>query len=185
MNSVKFNIHALKKIILCAAAMTAAASVSANEIVRGQTAPDFTFTSTVPPFKQQKLSDYRGKPVALHFWATWCGPCIRELPLIAGLSAKSDDITVLAVNCGEPEKDVSSFLSKRKIKLNLVLDEKGGISNLYNITAIPQTFMIDADGVIQSAQTGSYNKKGLDQAVSALLKNEPSPPEGRRIRPSL
>jgi thiol-disulfide isomerase/thioredoxin len=119
------------------------------------------------------LSDYRGKPVALHFWATWCGPCVRELPLIADLTAsKAEELTVLAVNCAEPDRTVSSFLSKMKVRLNLVMDADGNISRLYDINAIPQTFMIDADGVIRSIQVGSYTKEALDDAVNKLLKSQ-------------
>jgi thiol-disulfide isomerase/thioredoxin len=152
--------------ILLAGAVPAFASGPAV----GKTAPDFTFTASVPLGRPQKLSDYRGKPVALHFWATWCGPCVRELPLIAALTElKADALTVLAVNCVEPDRTVSSFLSKMKVRLNLVMDSDGNISRLYNINAIPQTFMIDADGVIRSIQVGSYTKEALDDAVNKLL----------------
>jgi thiol-disulfide isomerase/thioredoxin len=123
-----------------------------------------------PLGRRQKLSGYRGKPVVLHFWATWCGPCVRELPLITDLTAsKSDALTVIAVNCQEPERVAESFLAKQKLSLNLALDTGGTISALYNINAIPQTFMIDRDGVIRSIQVGSYTKNSLDSAVSALL----------------
>jgi peroxiredoxin len=170
MNFIKFDIRVSKRIILCAVVLMTAAVVFADELSIGQTAPDFTFIGAIPA-KQQKLSDYRGKPVALHFWAAWCGPCVRELPLISALSSsKSDDITVLAVNCGEADRYVSSFLSKRNLRLNIVMDRDNSISALYNIDAIPQTFMIDADGVIRSIRVGSYTKTELDRDVSAMLK---------------
>ena len=144
--------------------------VFADQLTVGKTAPDFTFTAAAPLGRPRKLSDYRGKPVALHFWATWCGPCIRELPLIAEVTeSKAGSLTVLAVNAAETDRTVSSFLSKRNIRLNLVMDSDGKISRLYNINAIPQTFMIDADGVIRSVQVGSYTKKELDNAVNTLL----------------
>jgi thiol-disulfide isomerase/thioredoxin len=149
---------------------TAAESAFADAPAVGKPSPDFTVTMAGPLGRRQKLSDYRGKPVALHFWATWCGPCVRELPLIAELTAsKSDVLTVIAVNCQEPENVAASFLSRQKLRLNLALDTDGAISALYNINAIPQTFMIDRDGVIRSIQVGSYTKRTLDAAVSALL----------------
>ncbi|MDR3355771.1 MAG: TlpA family protein disulfide reductase [Spirochaetaceae bacterium] len=142
----------------------------AQGLAAGQDAPDFSFTAAAPLGRLRKLSDYRGKPVALHFWATWCGPCVRELPLIADLTeSRADALTVLAVNCAEDDRTVSAFLSKRKLRLNLVMDADSKISRLYNINAIPQTFMIDENGVIRSIQVGSYTKKELDTAVSALL----------------
>jgi peroxiredoxin len=153
-------------IIIAAAPISAFADAPAV----GKPAPDFTVTMAGPLGRRQKLSDYLGKPVALHFWATWCGPCVRELPLIAELTAsKSDDLTVIAVNCQEPENVAASFLSRQKLRLNLALDADGAISALYNINAIPQTFMIDKDGVIRSIQVGSYTKNSLDTAVSSLL----------------
>jgi thiol-disulfide isomerase/thioredoxin len=165
----------LMRSVICAntAIMLAGAVPAfADGLAVGKTAPDFTFTTAVPLGRPQKLSDYRGNPVALHFWATWCGPCVRELPLIADLTAsKAEELTVLAVNCAEPDRTVSSFLSKMKVRLNLVMDADGNISRLYNINAIPQTFMIDADGVIRSIQVGSYTKKALDYDVNKLLKS--------------
>jgi peroxiredoxin len=160
-----------KKSILCACLvffLGAAAVFPADELKAGSIAPDFTFTA--PDGKTMKLSDYRGKPVALHFWATWCGPCKAELPLISELTvSKSRELTVLAVDCGETDQDVSRFLSKRKYNLNVVMDKDDRISRLYNITAIPQTYMIDAEGRIRSIQIGSYNQARLNRDVSALL----------------
>jgi peroxiredoxin len=159
-------IFACTAFLLCAAA----SSACSNEIAVGKTAPDFVFTNAVPMAKQVKLSDYRGTPVALHFWATWCGPCVSELPLIAELTAsKSGGLAVLAVNCAEPKDLVSAFLEKQKLKLDLVLDEDASISRLYKIDAIPQTYMIDKNGIIRSIKIGAYTKNELDRDVSALL----------------
>jgi thiol-disulfide isomerase/thioredoxin len=133
----------------------------------GGRAPDFTFTA--PDGRTLRLSDYRGKPVALHFWATWCGPCIRELPLIAALGSRSQNLSTLAVNCAETDREVSSFLRARKLNLNVVMDRDGQISQLYNIYAIPQTFMIDSEGIVRSIQVGAYSQRELNRDISALL----------------
>jgi peroxiredoxin len=170
---MKHSIKLPARLVLCAVILLVkSVPVFADRLSVGNAAPDFTFTTATPLSRPHKLSDYRGKPVALHFWTTWCGPCVRELPLIAGVTeSKADELTVLAVNCAETDRTVSSFLSKRNIRLNLVMDPDGKISRLYNITAIPQTFMIDSEGVIRSVQVGSYTKKGLDEAVNTLLTN--------------
>ena len=170
---MKHSIKLSVQIAFCACALfLPVTAASADGLAVGNTAPDFTFTDATPMGRLRKLSDYRGKPVALHFWATWCGPCVRELPLIAAVTGtKANELTVLAVNCTEPARTVSSFLSRRNISLNLVMDSDGQISRLYNITAIPQTFMIDSNGLIRSIQVGSYTKRELDDAVKALLKN--------------
>jgi thiol-disulfide isomerase/thioredoxin len=152
-------------------AVIAGQELSAAELKAGIAAPDFTFTAE-PSGEKRKLSDYRGKPVALHFWATWCGPCVRELPLISELGAsKADSLTVLAVNCGEQGRTVNSFISKWKLRLNLIMDGDGSISRLYGINAIPQTWLIDEDGIIRTVQVGAYSRKTLNKDISTLLKD--------------
>jgi peroxiredoxin len=147
----------------------AVSDIQAADLPAGMSAPDFTFTAASG--EVEKLSDYKGKPVALHFWTTWCGPCIRELPLISELTeSNAGSITVLAVNCGERDDNVRLFLSKNNISLNLIMDKDNAISNLYNINAIPQTWMIDENGVIRSIQVGAYSMKGLNIDLVALLK---------------
>jgi peroxiredoxin len=141
--------------------------LGADELAAGKRAPDFTFTDSGG--KAVKLSDYRGKPMVLHFWASWCGPCIRELPLIAALNSRSQELTALAVNCAETDREVSSFLKAGKLSLNLVMDRDGRISRLYNIYAIPQTFMIDAEGIVRSIRVGAYSQRELNRDLSALL----------------
>jgi peroxiredoxin len=148
--------------------MLAALPAGADNPAAGSRAPDFTFTAA--DGRTLKLSDYRGKPVALHFWATWCGPCIRELPLISQLTASGpQDLVVLAVNCAETDREVSSFLRNKRLSLNIVMDRAGQISELYNIFAIPQTFMIGRDGIIRSVRVGAYSQRELNRDVSALL----------------
>ncbi|MDR2135823.1 MAG: TlpA family protein disulfide reductase [Treponema sp.] len=134
----------------------------------GKRAPDVTLAA--PDGRTVKLSDYRGKPVVLHFWATWCGPCVRELPLIADLGARnSPDLTVLAVNCAETDREVSAFLAERNLTLNVMMDRDFRISKTYNVDAIPQTFMIDSDGLIRSVRVGAYDQRDLARDLSALL----------------
>jgi thiol-disulfide isomerase/thioredoxin len=153
--------------VILAGLLLRALPVMADEPAVGQAAPDFTFTA--PDGKTVKLSDYRGKPVVLHFWATWCGPCIRELPLIAALGSKSRELTTLAVNCAETDREVSAFLQARKLKLDVVMDRDGEISRLYNIYAIPQTYMIDAAGIIKSIRVGAYSQRELNRDLAVLL----------------
>ncbi|MDR2375625.1 MAG: redoxin domain-containing protein [Treponema sp.] len=135
----------------------------------GKRAPDVTLNT--PDGRTAKLSDYRGKPVVLHFWATWCGPCIRELPLIAELGARnSAELTVLAVNCAETDQEVSSFLADMKLVLNVMMDRDFLISETYNVNAIPQTYLIDSEGIIRSIQVGAYTRPELNRDLAILFK---------------
>jgi peroxiredoxin len=157
-------------VILCmiaAGILLQALPASADGLAVGKEAPDFSFT--LSGGRTVKLSDYRGKPVVLHFWAAWCGPCIRELPLISSLNSRAQDLTTLAVNCAETDREVSSFLRNKKLTLNVVMDRTWQISELYNIDAIPQTYMIDGEGVIRSKRVGAYSQRELDRDIAALL----------------
>ncbi|MDR2398051.1 MAG: TlpA family protein disulfide reductase [Spirochaetaceae bacterium] len=138
------------------------------ELTAGKPAPDFTFTSAAG--KSTRLSAYRGKPVVLHFWTTWCGPCIRELPLISALTtAKAEELTVLAVNCAETDREVSAFLGRSQLALNVVMDRDYRIAQLYRVNAIPQTYLIDKAGMIQTVRVGAYSRVELNQDIAALL----------------
>jgi alkyl hydroperoxide reductase subunit AhpC len=78
-------------------------------------------------------------------------------------------MVVLAVNCAETDREISSFLRNKKLNLNVVMDRTGRISELYNIYAIPQTFMIDGEGVIRSVRVGAYSQRELNRDLSAFL----------------
>jgi peroxiredoxin len=149
----------LRKTMALAAALLAltlgvAQGLGAQEV--GKPAPDFTLSFING--KQAKLSDYRGKTVVVHFWATWCPPCVRELPLVDKMARERTDIVVLAVECGEAKADVAAFLKKKGLTLNSGLDESGDISQRYGIQAIPQTFVVDKDGVVVFAKLGAMEE---------------------------
>lgn len=110
-----------------------------------------------PPFslksldgRQVALSDFRGKPIMLIFWATWCGSCTDELPVMDKFTVgKRDQLTILtAAIDGERETKVQRFVKKEKITLPVLLDLKERLARAYGVTMIPATFFIDRDGLI-------------------------------------
>jgi thiol-disulfide isomerase/thioredoxin len=155
--------------IIAAGLLLQALPAAADDLAAGKAAPDFTFT--LSDGRTVKLSDYRGKPVVLHFWASWCGPCVRELPLISALESRSQDLTTLAVNCAETDQEAASFLRNKKLTLNVVMDRTMRISELYRIDAIPQTFMIDGEGIIRSKRVGAYSQRDLNRDIASLLRD--------------
>jgi peptidyl-prolyl cis-trans isomerase B (cyclophilin B) len=118
--------------------------------------------------KKVKLSDFKGKTVILNFWATWCGPCVREMPDINKAAAeltKSKNAVLLAINIGE-EKDVAvKFLKENGYSLNLLLDTKSTVADKYGIKAIPTTIVIDKEGNIADQIVGSTNYKKVMELV--------------------
>lgn len=100
--------------------------------------------------EQVSLADFRGKPVLLAFWATWCPSCVEELPLLDKFSlGKRDQLTVLAIAIdGEKESKVQSLAKGNKITLPILLDPKEKIARTYGIKFIPVAFLIDREGVL-------------------------------------
>jgi peroxiredoxin len=119
----------------------------------GKTAPDFTVTDDQ---RTVQLSQFRGKPVLLNFWATWCPPCVQEVPdLVALQQQMGDKVVVLAVSMDVDEGAYKSFTAKRMPGLLTVRDPDHKSSTLYGTFAYPETFLIDKDGKIQRKFIGA------------------------------
>jgi len=105
------------------------------------------------------LADYRGQPVVLNFWASWCGPCQMEMPVFQWLANNPDwqaeDVVILAVNQGESADLVKAFGSYYGLTFPLLLDTDYQVSFAYNVRLLPTTFFIDKDGIIQEIKTGA------------------------------
>ena len=116
-------------------------------------APDFeTVLSTG---ETVKLSDFRGKKVLLNFWATWCGYCIMEFPALERLSEDyPDDLTVLAIDCGEDADTVQAFLEQNEYSFLIGMDEAYEVQRLYPTNGIPYTVLIDENGAVMHRTTG-------------------------------
>jgi thiol-disulfide isomerase/thioredoxin len=119
----------------------------------GTLAPGFSYT-TVDGAKGS-LSELKGKVVLLNLWASWCGPCVREMPDIAKLKENYPTLEVLAVNVSDDPTAARSFIEEANYDFNWVLDEQGTIGALYPSTGIPYTIIIDTEGVIGKIFLGS------------------------------
>ena len=119
----------------------------------GTTAPDFTVSDGQ---RTVQLSQLRGKPVLLNFWATWCPPCVEEVPSLVALQQQmGDKVTVLAVSMDEDVDAYKAFTAKRMPGLLTVRDGDKKSSALYGTFAYPETFLIDKDGKIQRKFIGA------------------------------
>lgn len=129
-------------------------AVTANELHVGDVAPDFTVK--LLSGDEFTLSDNEGKTVFLNFWATWCSPCVAEMPAIQELSEKYIESTVfISISCGEKEREVQSFIDRSGFTYNIGLDESGEmIKSLYPSIGIPFTLVIDAGGIITAIFIG-------------------------------
>jgi thiol-disulfide isomerase/thioredoxin len=137
-------------------------------VQEGMRLPDAEFTrlegGTV------KVSDLRGRPAVINFWATWCGPCKDELPLLqqAYSSDKGAGFQMIAVT-EESKAEVSTFVEDSDMRLPVVLDPGGQASNRYHIQGIPTTFFLNSEGVIIIRHTGSLTPGTLQVFLEQIM----------------
>ena len=131
---------------------------------------DYDFTLEDLKGNQVTLSELKGKKVFLNFWATWCPPCKAEMPDIEKLyqETKDSDLIILAVNVGEDKKTVQDFITKNNYNFTILLDVKGEISQLYQVSGIPTSYFIDTNGILDNGSTGSMPYESMKEFVDAL-----------------
>lgn len=130
---------ALAGVLACASPLAAAEAINVP-------APDFTLESRSG--ENLRLQDHRGEVVMLNFWASWCGPCRQEMPLMDELYSQYKDLgfTILAVNVDENRDEAHRFLDKVPVNYPILYDPESSVSELYEVQAMPTTVMIDRNG---------------------------------------
>lgn len=142
--------------------LTTTTSTAEAAGVTAQIAPDFTFTDLVTG-KTTKLSDLRDKPVYLNFWATWCPPCVKELPHIqAKYEQYKDRIHFLAISVDSEQDAPAQFISSKGYTFTVGYGNEREISRAYNIEAIPASYIIGTDGTIKAQIVGSMDEADLE-----------------------
>jgi thiol-disulfide isomerase/thioredoxin len=149
---------------------------SPNEAAKaliGKPAPDFKLDLLAGG--QAKLADHKGKHVVIiDFWATWCAPCVAELPMIAEIAKSRADKGVVFYPINEEEEvaDIKAFLEEKKLTdLKVALDKDGNVSKAYLVDPLPQTVIIGKDGIVKSVLIGIKSKDDLVKAVDDALKD--------------
>ena|SRR6186997_881186 len=141
--------------------ITAAVAFSATRYLRhelfpvelGSKAPDFTaFTLDATP-KQKTIADYRGNVLMINVWATWCLPCRIEMPSIEALHKDyaPKGLKIVAISIDDPGTDstIRTFVKQYGLTFEILHDPKGKITEAYDITGYPETFIVGKDGVIR------------------------------------
>lgn len=102
------------------------------------------------------LADYRGKVVLLNFWASWCPPCLREMPSMERLRVNmaGRPLEIVALDSAETPEEVSAYLSRMKLGFPILLDPDGSNTRRWKVFALPTTFLLDATGRVRYVLTG-------------------------------
>jgi len=151
-------------------------------VLEGKTAPDFTLPQIGSlGGKMVKLSDYKGRVVFVNFWATWCKPCEEEMPsmqvMYVALKKQYPNFEILAVSIDKGDPDiVESFAKKYEVTFPILHDRNGKIKEIYKTTGVPETFIIDQNGIIAEKVWGprDWSKHGSIRTIVELLTNGPS-----------
>ena len=110
-----------------------------------------------------------GMPVVLNFWATWCGPCQRELPALQGAAERYDgDVLIVGVDQGETADVVQPMVDDLGLTFAIPMDRDGAVGQRYNVRGMPTTYFIDADGVIQEIWAGEMNAITLAEKIESI-----------------
>ncbi|MFT8321483.1 MAG: thiol-disulfide oxidoreductase ResA [Bacillus sp. (in: firmicutes)] len=158
-------------LLFAAAVYTIYASVTNNQadkIQIGQQAPDFVLIDQKG--KQQKLSNYKGQGIFLNFWATWCKPCEKEMPLINELynQYKQHKVQVFSINVGESTLTVNRFIEEYGLTFPTMIDSDESVQEAYAINPLPVTFLIDKNGGIIDIYTGELTEKKIQEMMEKI-----------------
>ena len=136
-----------------------------------QEAPDFTVYDAQG--NAHKLSDYRGKPVVLNFWASWCGPCKSEMPdLQEAYSRYGQDIHFLMVNLTdgyqETKESASAYITGQGYSFPVFYDTDVDAAATYGVSAVPVTYFIDGEGYLVAMGQGALSAEALARGIAML-----------------
>ena len=154
-----------------AMALFAATSLASSGLT-GQQAPDFALKSASG--ENLRLSEYRGDVVMINFWATWCGPCRQEMPLLDELYSRYERVgfNLLGVNIDDDSSRAMDMVRELGVSFPVLFDNRKEVSRMYDVDAMPVTVLVDREGNVRFVHQGykpGYEEKYLDQ-VRALLR---------------
>jgi cytochrome c biogenesis protein CcmG, thiol:disulfide interchange protein DsbE len=136
----------------------------------GNPAPNFELPNL--DGKLVKLSDYRGQPVWINFWASWCPPCRAELPDVeaAYQDKKGQGLVLLAISIGEDAPVVKQYVEKMGMTSTVLVDSTEAVASRYRVNGIPTHLFVDKEGFIRDLVVGGLSKTTIGQRLSAIMR---------------
>ena len=133
----------------------------------GQELPALGFASLEG--RTVQLAEFKGKPTVVNLWATWCPPCVREMPVLQKAQADHPGVNFVFVNQGESADKVAAWLVARKLSLrNVLLDGQGQIGAAFKQRALPTTLFFNAKGQLVSMRVGELSAATLTERLQAV-----------------
>jgi peroxiredoxin len=161
----------LKSIVLGALLSVFAVGTMAASDLTGQSAPDFALKSATG--ENLRLSEYRGDVVMINFWATWCGPCRQEMPLLDDLYTRYERVgfNLLGVNIDDDSRRAMQMVKDLGVSFPVLFDDSKVVSELYQVEAMPVTVIVDREGLVRYVHHGykpGYEEHYLTEIRSLL-----------------
>lgn len=132
-----------------------------------------------PPFESARLDgstlrllDLRGMPVVVNFWATWCAPCVYEMPELQAFHEANPDVRLIGVNLGEQTDAVRDWVQAYGLTFEMALDPAGEIAGRYWLRGQPSTYVISPGGVVTDIFYGATTRGALEAALAPYLVNQ-------------
>ncbi|HMY14720.1 MAG TPA: TlpA disulfide reductase family protein [Polyangium sp.] len=141
--------------------------------LEGKTAPDATFSVAANGDAGSKVqvSGYKGHPVVLDFWATWCGPCTLQAPILDRIARRYEKqgLVVLGVNVDDPPEIARAHAKRQGLSYPIVMDTVRDGSRKYGVEKLPSLVVIDREGRVIKYMSGLVDEASLDEVISSTL----------------
>jgi cytochrome c biogenesis protein CcmG/thiol:disulfide interchange protein DsbE len=138
----------------------------------GDLAPDISLADL--DGRPVRLADLRGRPVVVNFWASWCGPCVEEFPLLQRAldRHRQDGLVVLGIVFRDRSEDARAFMAMMGADWTAAMDPGEAVAERYGIYGPPESFFINRDGVVAGRQIGQLSAADLDRQLATILNQE-------------
>ncbi|HTP11222.1 MAG TPA: redoxin domain-containing protein, partial [Anaerolineae bacterium] len=140
----------------------------------GALIPDFDLP-TLDGSRTVRLSDLRGSPVLINFWATWCGPCKQEMPLIVEQYNwnKGKGLRVLAIDtlANDNVSDMQAFAKQFNMNFDVLLDKTDAVAGGWGVMGLPTTFFVKPDGTVAKVHVGQLTADQLKENLKLIMPN--------------
>ncbi|MGH2381165.1 MAG: TlpA family protein disulfide reductase [Candidatus Limnocylindria bacterium] len=135
----------------------------------GSVAPDFSLADL--DGNPIHLADLRGRPVILNFWASWCGPCVEEFPLLSKAAARhaDDGLVVIGIVWRDRSEAARDFMARNDANWIAAMDPGERVATDYGVLGPPETYFIGSDGTIVARQIGQVSAASLDEKLAAII----------------